>query len=181
RRDRASRADRGDRRGPRGRDCEVRRAGRADARGRARAARAGRGAAAAAGGHPPGEDDDLAARAGADYDVSFARRSAAACRCADNPAPCAADNPEQTAGAAGCSPTDPRVSMPNSRAQLVPMVVEQTNRGERGNSRSEEHTSELQSRENLVCRLLLEKKKTNKVVYKYLISISQLYSYLSNL
>src|SRR5690606_40364910 len=28
-----------------------------------------------------------------------------------------------------------------------------------GFSRSEEHTSELQSRENLVCRLLLEKKK----------------------
>src|SRR5436309_14260195 len=28
------------------------------------------------------------------------------------------------------------------------------------NNRSEEHTSELQSRENLVCRLLLEKKKT---------------------
>src|SRR5690606_39418148 len=27
--------------------------------------------------------------------------------------------------------------------------------------RSEEHTSELQSRENLVCRLLLEKKKMN--------------------
>src|SRR5690606_42072629 len=29
-----------------------------------------------------------------------------------------------------------------------------------GEPRSEEHTSELQSRENLVCRLLLEKKKT---------------------
>src|SRR5690606_6520692 len=28
--------------------------------------------------------------------------------------------------------------------------------------RSEEHTSELQSRENLVCRLLLEKKKNKK-------------------
>src|SRR5436309_7836741 len=28
--------------------------------------------------------------------------------------------------------------------------------------RSEEHTSELQSRENLVCRLLLEKKKQNR-------------------
>src|SRR5690606_40816261 len=28
-----------------------------------------------------------------------------------------------------------------------------------GKRRSEEHTSELQSRENLVCRLLLEKKK----------------------
>src|SRR5690606_14902052 len=30
-------------------------------------------------------------------------------------------------------------------------------------ARSEEHTSELQSRENLVCRLLLEKKKIKKV------------------
>src|SRR5215475_10947905 len=29
--------------------------------------------------------------------------------------------------------------------------------------RSEEHTSELQSRENLVCRLLLEKKKTKQI------------------
>src|SRR5690242_21541761 len=29
--------------------------------------------------------------------------------------------------------------------------------------RSEEHTSELQSHVNLVCRLLLEKKKTNKM------------------
>src|SRR6266511_6161999 len=29
-------------------------------------------------------------------------------------------------------------------------------------ARSEEHTSELQSRENLVCRLQLEKKKKNK-------------------
>src|SRR5690242_21435156 len=31
----------------------------------------------------------------------------------------------------------------------------------RGRPRSEEHTSELQSHVNLVCRLLLEKKKTN--------------------
>src|SRR5690606_40889720 len=31
-----------------------------------------------------------------------------------------------------------------------------------GAVRSEEHTSELQSRENLVCRLLLEKKKQEK-------------------
>src|SRR2546430_13195095 len=29
-------------------------------------------------------------------------------------------------------------------------------------ARSEEHTSELQSQSNLVCRLLLEKKKTNR-------------------
>src|SRR5215475_15119245 len=34
--------------------------------------------------------------------------------------------------------------------------------------RSEEHTSELQSRENLVCRLLLEKKKkTQCIAQKY--------------
>src|SRR3712207_8501380 len=34
-------------------------------------------------------------------------------------------------------------------------------RGQPGARRSEEHTSELQSRQYLVCRLLLEKKKTN--------------------
>ena len=32
--------------------------------------------------------------------------------------------------------------------------------------RSEEHTSELQSRTNLVCRLLLEKKKNKKTTQK---------------
>src|SRR2546427_4891319 len=38
-------------------------------------------------------------------------------------------------------------------------------RGERGVARSEEHTSELQSQSNLVCRLLLEKKKNaNEIV-----------------
>src|SRR5690606_42052609 len=35
-------------------------------------------------------------------------------------------------------------------------------RGRGRTERSEEHTSELQSRENLVCRLLLEKKNTHK-------------------
>src|SRR2546427_3277515 len=35
-------------------------------------------------------------------------------------------------------------------------------RGSRRDSRSEEHTSELQSQSNLVCRLLLEKKKKKK-------------------
>ena len=35
------------------------------------------------------------------------------------------------------------------------------------NQRSEEHTSELQSRSNLVCRLLLEKKNSyNKLIFK---------------
>src|SRR3989442_11882568 len=37
--------------------------------------------------------------------------------------------------------------------------------GERRRIRSEEHTSELQSRPHLVCRLLLEKKKKQKTLY----------------
>src|SRR2546430_9032151 len=35
---------------------------------------------------------------------------------------------------------------------------------EHENGRSEEHTSELQSQSNLVCRLLLEKKKSVRVI-----------------
>src|SRR2546430_6633177 len=34
-----------------------------------------------------------------------------------------------------------------------------------GIDRSEEHTSELQSQSNLVCRLLLEKKKKTDIIY----------------
>src|SRR2546430_10067960 len=34
-----------------------------------------------------------------------------------------------------------------------------------GSQRSEEHTSELQSQSNLVCRLLLEKKKSNQLYH----------------
>src|SRR5437660_6930470 len=36
-------------------------------------------------------------------------------------------------------------------------------------TRSEEHTSELQSRGHLVCRLLLEKKKKHKLTYEFVI------------
>src|SRR3712207_8628038 len=43
-------------------------------------------------------------------------------------------------------------------ATVDPVVVVQVGGG---GQRSEEHTSELQSRQYLVCRLLLEKKKTN--------------------
>src|SRR5690606_40984943 len=45
--------------------------------------------------------------------------------------------------------------MANSTSRRSP-----SNTIRRSSCRSEEHTSELQSRENLVCRLLLEKKKT---------------------
>src|SRR3712207_7850414 len=36
--------------------------------------------------------------------------------------------------------------------------------------RSEEHTSELQSRQYLVCRLLLEKKKNNNIVIAHILT-----------
>src|SRR6266478_2174381 len=39
-------------------------------------------------------------------------------------------------------------------------------RSRRGDGRSEEHTSELQSQSNLVCRLLLEKKKKKHHINK---------------
>src|SRR5207302_6917894 len=45
------------------------------------------------------------------------------------------------------------------------LICRHVHRGVRLRSRSEEHTSELQSRENLVCRLLLEKKKKNNHRY----------------
>src|SRR5205807_10199843 len=44
---------------------------------------------------------------------------------------------------------------------VVPAALDRAKQGV-GQDRSEEHTSELQSPCNLVCRLLLEKKKNNK-------------------
>src|SRR5690349_23668626 len=52
-----------------------------------------------------------------------------------------------------------RVGGPDPRADRG---SEREARGPRARARSEEHTSELQSRRDLVCRLLLEKKKNNK-------------------
>src|SRR3712207_6853558 len=43
--------------------------------------------------------------------------------------------------------------------ELAALEMLCTSKGYRGFERSEEHTSELQSRQYLVCRLLLEKKK----------------------
>src|SRR2546430_9231983 len=51
------------------------------------------------------------------------------------------------------------------RSAGLPTAIPPGRRGELGvleESRSEEHTSELQSQSNLVCRLLLEKKKKQK-------------------
>src|SRR5690606_41441147 len=55
--------------------------------------------------------------------------------------------------------TDQHLSSVHCALSAQPrQVLEPGHRGWIG-GRSEEHTSELQSRENLVCRLLLEKKK----------------------
>src|SRR5438874_3857662 len=43
--------------------------------------------------------------------------------------------------------------------QLQRLAIQTEERKSLANNRSEEHTSELQSRRDLVCRLLLEKKK----------------------
>src|SRR5690606_41929432 len=50
--------------------------------------------------------------------------------------------------------------LPPRRREVDPGPRERAQRRHLLPARSEEHTSELQSRENLVCRLLLEKKKT---------------------
>src|SRR3712207_7868424 len=49
-------------------------------------------------------------------------------------------------------------------AEVVRLTLEFYKRNYIEGLRSEEHTSELQSRQYLVCRLLLEKKKSHKIV-----------------
>src|SRR2546429_6824302 len=55
----------------------------------------------------------------------------------------------------------PVYSAPAAEPVGVPQQGTSAQRPGRKRSRSEEHTSELQSRLHLVCRLLLEKKKKN--------------------
>src|SRR5205809_4408275 len=55
-----------------------------------------------------------------------------------------------------------RARIPEVIRKLVTLRSAVTTRFRRDFVRSEEHTSELQSRLHLVCRLLLEKKKKNK-------------------
>src|SRR5688572_31078331 len=50
---------------------------------------------------------------------------------------------------------------------------------ERAFDRSEEHTSELQSQSNLVCRLLLEKKKKQPIVLPVVSTLHLLNDYLN--
>src|SRR2546430_13351080 len=61
-----------------------------------------------------------------------------------------ADTPALLTGGAWFYALAPRLSTCSDRGAAIPF-----------RPRSEEHTSELQSQSNLVCRLLLEKKKNN--------------------
>src|SRR2546427_12348807 len=61
---------------------------------------------------------------------------------------------------ASCSSTRPGRSDGWSSSER--RCTSRTSAARSGASRSEEHTSELQSQSNLVCRLLLEKKKKHK-------------------
>src|SRR2546421_3725227 len=58
------------------------------------------------------------------------------------------------------SSTLPAFTTPHTRGRAG--KLERTRHRPRSSRRSEEHTSELQSRSDLVCRLLLEKKKDNR-------------------
>src|SRR5690606_42063161 len=65
---------------------------------------------------------------------------------------------ELLAGAVGAGDHDPVGVGPGSVGRIAGLRGGGVGEGRDGLPRSEEHTSELQSRENLVCRLLLEKK-----------------------
>src|SRR2546422_4421575 len=65
-----------------------------------------------------------------------------------------------------------RETRDNNKVQQALEELQKTFKDEKANSmypmikaRSEEHTSELQSRLHLVCRLLLEKKKKHKILH----------------
>src|SRR5260221_6877482 len=55
------------------------------------------------------------------------------------------------------------IELAPSRESLSLSIAEEISRYAREQLRSEEHTSELQSHSDLVCRLLLEKKKKTKI------------------
>src|SRR5690606_41250063 len=76
-----------------------------------------------------------------------------------------AQPPPQVVGAQARAAGDERAVLDAQQvAPRQPVLAGQLDEQVRGalRARSEEHTSELQSRENLVCRLLLEKKKGSK-------------------
>src|SRR5699024_11753450 len=75
---------------------------------------------------------------------------------------------------APCSDSQDFLPLPASSFRLCPLPLQRRDAGEQlvfpvdhSWIRSEEHTSELQSRFDLVCRLLLEKKKITFIILTY--------------
>src|SRR5690606_37235368 len=103
-----------------------------------------------AGGSGPGRGPPPCAREMPSTERCAPQRSRAPCR--------------RSATRTGCVPGPPRPRRSRSPTSAATArrhcaTAQPTRRVARHGRRSEEHTSELQSRENLVCRLLLEKKK----------------------
>src|SRR5216683_8451153 len=70
--------------------------------------------------------------------------------------------------------SSPRASSrPSARSSTPNRPTRSGNRCCAPAARSEEHTSELQSRSDLVCRLLLEKKKKNQSIAFYTLDRNQ--------
>src|SRR5258708_27626042 len=77
--------------------------------------------------------------------------------------------------ASGCGRSALRKRFPlqmDARGSALSTPVPTASNGQAREPRSEEHTSELQSPDHLVCRLLLEKKKKTQNTDKQLMSIS---------
>src|SRR5690606_41617508 len=72
---------------------------------------------------------------------------------------CVTERPRNTSSSSSPKVIGPSSDRPHLVTMLRAILVARSMSLEAPVVRSEEHTSELQSRENLVCRLLLEKKK----------------------
>src|SRR3712207_7308603 len=72
--------------------------------------------------------------------------------------PISATSPASASPPAGCS-------RPGSKGSADPAPLASGRRASGPRSRSEEHTSELQSRQYLVCRFLLEKIEINQSIF----------------
>src|SRR6266480_5236946 len=106
---------------------------------------------------PPIARRERVRRGGFMVDDAFAEPLAPTPQCHDGDAPTV----RQSEGPyfKPSSPERADLVEPNSKARLVEVRGQVLTRSCRPVPRSEEHTSELQSHVNLVCRLLLEKKK----------------------
>src|SRR2546425_8171597 len=74
----------------------------------------------------------------------------------------------------------PSARAPGRRRPRLPHRTGSRSAGSRRRRRSEEHTSELQSLAYLVCRLLLEKKKTKDLSKEEHMQLFELYKLISH-